>query len=105
MNPIKNTAYSSQKTDHNEAVRSSDGTDSTTRTPSKRCCISSSRRYRNTNSSALTNYASWGYFDPGENNYYDSYQSPPVNWSINTERKQRFFNKIKEITGIRTSDL
>ncbi len=60
---------------------------------------------RNHLASALANYASWGYFDPGENNYYNGYQSPPVDWSINTERKQRFFNKIKEITGVPTSDL
>jgi len=50
--------------------------------------------------SALKNYASWGYFDPGTNNYRDGYQSPPVNWSINTERKRTFFRKLKEITGV-----
>jgi len=43
--------------------------------------------------------ASWGYFDPGESNYKDGYQSPPVNWGINTPRKKAFFEKIKEITG------
>jgi len=51
--------------------------------------------------SALANYASWGYFDPGANNYRDGYQSPPVNWSINTERKRSFFKKLREITGVR----
>jgi len=49
--------------------------------------------------SALKNYASWGYFDPGSNNYRDGYQSPPVNWTINTERKRSFFRKLKEITS------
>ncbi|WP_134701009.1 hypothetical protein [Ammoniphilus sp. YIM 78166] len=43
---------------------------------------------------------SWGYFDPGESNYCDGYQCPPVQWGINTERKQGFFNKLKEITGV-----
>jgi hypothetical protein len=49
--------------------------------------------------SALGEYCSWGYFDPGESNYKDGYQCPPVNWGINTERKRAFFSKIKEITG------
>ena len=49
---------------------------------------------------ALGEYASWGYFDPGKNNYQDGYQSPPVRWDINTERKQAFFTLLSEITGI-----
>jgi hypothetical protein len=48
---------------------------------------------------ALSEYASWGYFDPGHSNYRDGYQCPPVNWTINTDRKRAFFNKLKEITG------
>jgi hypothetical protein len=48
---------------------------------------------------ALSEYASWGYFDPGKNDYQDGYQSPPVNWGLNTERKRGFFGLIKEITG------
>ncbi len=43
--------------------------------------------------------ASWGYFDPGESNYRDGYQCPPVQWGINTERKKQFFNLVKEMTG------
>ena len=50
---------------------------------------------------ALSEYASWGYFDPGKNNYADGYQSPPVRWDINTERKRGFFNLLSEITGAR----
>lgn len=49
--------------------------------------------------SALSTYASWGYFDPGESNYRDGYQSPPVNWGINTARKRAFFSLLKEVTG------
>lgn len=49
---------------------------------------------------ALEAYASWGYFDPGRNNYTDGYQCPPVNWGINTERKKAFFNLLKEVTGV-----
>jgi len=48
---------------------------------------------------ATTAYASWGYFDPGKNDYATGYQSPPVNWSLNTSRKQAFFELVREITG------
>ncbi len=50
---------------------------------------------------ALESYASWGYFDyrrDGEN-FEDGFQSVPVDWSINSERKKAFFDQIKEITG------
>jgi hypothetical protein len=49
--------------------------------------------------SALSQYASWGYFDPGASDYSDGYQCPPVNWGINTERKRAFFRLLKEVTG------
>ena len=48
---------------------------------------------------ALGEYASWGYFDPGESNYRDGYQCPPVQWRINTDRKKAFFSLLKEVTG------
>jgi len=48
---------------------------------------------------AVGEYCSWGFFDPGKSNYCDGYQCPPVNWGINTERKQAFFTRLKEITG------
>lgn len=51
---------------------------------------------------AVSEYASWGYFDPGKNNYLDGYQSLPVQWGINTERKKGFFRLLAEITGSRT---
>lgn len=56
-------------------------------------------RPRNNMLAAIGEYCSWGYFDPGRNNYEEGYQSPPVNWGLNTERKQAFFAKAKEITG------
>ena len=49
---------------------------------------------------ALSEHASWGYFDPGESNYRDGYQCPPVNWGINTDRKRAFFRLLREVTGI-----
>ncbi len=49
---------------------------------------------------ALSRHASWGYFDPGESNYRDGYQCPPVNWAINTPRKQAFFALVREMTGV-----
>jgi hypothetical protein len=50
---------------------------------------------------AIGQYASWGYFDPGASDYLDGYQCPPVNWTINTERKRSFFRLVGEITGVR----
>jgi hypothetical protein len=51
----------------------------------------------NNMTAAISEYASWGYFDPGQSNYADGYQCPPVNWQINTTRKQEFFGKVREI--------
>lgn len=55
---------------------------------------------------ALSRYASWGYFDPGEGaggrsargNYRDGFQNVPVNWTINTERKRQFFALVQAVT-------
>ena len=50
---------------------------------------------------AVKAYASWGFFDyrrPTEG-FAEGYQSVPVDWGINSARKQGFFNKVKEITG------
>jgi hypothetical protein len=48
---------------------------------------------------AISEYASWGYFDPGKSNYQDGYQCPPVQWGINTDRKKGFFELVAEMTG------
>lgn len=51
--------------------------------------------------SATESYASWGYFDfrmKGED-YTAGFQSVPVDWTISSDRKKAFFNKLKEITG------
>lgn len=48
---------------------------------------------------ALAAYASWGLYDQGTNNYQDGFQSPPVNWKINTSRKKNFFRLVSEISG------
>lgn len=48
---------------------------------------------------AVKEYASWGYFEGGANNYRDGYQAPPVFWGINTPIKKGFFDKVAEITG------
>jgi hypothetical protein len=50
---------------------------------------------------AISEYASWGYFDfrmPGEG-FDAGYQSVPVNWQISSPRKKAFFEKLSEITG------
>lgn len=51
--------------------------------------------------SAIKGYASWGYFDYRMENesFEEGYQSVPVDWGINSERKKGFFNLLKEITG------
>jgi hypothetical protein len=56
---------------------------------------------------AISQHASWGFFDPGlgvsgasaHGDYVDGYQLVPVNWSINTPRKRAFFDLIREITS------
>ncbi len=49
---------------------------------------------------AISEYASWGYYDQGTNNYQDGYQSPPTNWGLNTERKRGFFELVRKVTGL-----
>lgn len=51
--------------------------------------------------SALKGYASWGYFDfrMKDESFENGYQSVPVDWGINSDRKKQFFRLLKEITG------
>ena len=69
---------------------------------------------------AWRNAVSWGYFDQGfggpdawhdvymdfrtrprEKTYAElsGFQTPPVNWGINTEPKRAFFRRVAEVTG------
>jgi hypothetical protein len=48
---------------------------------------------------AVNAVASWGYYDQGSNNYTDGFQSPPVNWTINTSSKTAFFNRALALSG------
>ena len=50
---------------------------------------------------AISNYASWGFFDyrMKDEPFECGYQSVPVDWGINSERKRSFFRLLKEITG------
>jgi hypothetical protein len=50
---------------------------------------------------AITEYASWGYFDyrMKEEGFDEGFQSVPVNWKISSERKKGFFKLLSEITG------
>ena len=56
---------------------------------------------------ALSRYASWGFFDPGEGaggkaafgDYVQGYQNVPVNWAVNTPRKRAFFDLLRPVTG------
>ena len=59
-------------------------------------------REANNFSTSIENFVWWGYLDfrfPGETDYKEGYQSVPVDWGINSERKKGFFNLVKEITG------
>ncbi len=49
---------------------------------------------------AVSEYASWGYFDYRMKNegFDEGFQSVPVNWTISSDRKKGFFNKVAEIT-------
>ena len=72
---------------------------------------------------AWRNGASWGYYDQGfegqgDDPYYpytksprvnkgafqalSGFQTPPVNWTINTPFKRAFFDRVAEVTGERT---
>ena len=58
-------------------------------------------RPANNFTSAIGEYAGWGYFDfrmKGEG-FDDGYQSVPVNWTISSPRKAGFFRLLAEITG------
>lgn len=50
---------------------------------------------------ATAAYASWGFFDyrMKDEGFEAGYQSVPVDWGINSERKKGFFELLKEITG------
>ena len=66
--------------------------------PRPLCINEDSTRVENMDA-AFPHYVPWGYYDQGKNNYLDGYQSPPVNWGISTAEKERFFNRVAEITG------
>jgi hypothetical protein len=58
-------------------------------------------RPMNNFAAAVSQYASWGYFDyrmEGEG-YEEGFQSMPVNWAIASDRKRGFFGLAKEITS------
>jgi hypothetical protein len=58
---------------------------------------------RNNFTFAVEKYVSWGFFDFRRDGdpFEDGYQSVPVDWGINTERKQAFFDLVREITGVK----
>jgi hypothetical protein len=49
---------------------------------------------------SVDEYTSWGYYEQGQSNYQDGFQSPPVNWTINTDNKRQFFELVKKVTGV-----
>jgi hypothetical protein len=56
---------------------------------------------RNNFVAAVSQYASWGFFDyrmKGEG-FDEGYQSVPVNWGISSARKRGFFSLLSEMTG------
>jgi hypothetical protein len=49
---------------------------------------------------SIDEYVSWGYYEQGQSNYQDGFQSPPVNWTINTDNKKEFFELVRKVTGV-----
>jgi hypothetical protein len=51
--------------------------------------------------SCIENGVSWGYFDYREKNeaFPEGYQSVPVDWAIQSERKKAFFRLLKKVTA------
>lgn len=50
---------------------------------------------------SVEGYVSWGFFDyrkEGEG-FEEGFQSVPIDWGINSNRKNNFFNKVKQMTG------
>lgn len=43
---------------------------------------------------------SWTFYDHGSNDYVNGFQSPPVNWGINTYTKKCYFERVRDITGV-----
>lgn len=57
---------------------------------------------KNNFSAAISERASWGYFDyrmKGEG-FDEGFQSVPVNWGISSARKRGFFRLLSEISGV-----
>lgn len=50
---------------------------------------------------ALRKHVGWGYYDQGLNDYHDGFQSPPVDWRIDTLNKWMFFDQVARLTGSR----
>jgi hypothetical protein len=58
---------------------------------------------------AVSQHASWGFFDPGpgvsgasaHGNYVDGFQLVPVNWGITTDRKRAFFDLVSAMVTAR----
>jgi hypothetical protein len=52
---------------------------------------------------AVSEYAGWGYFDYriGDEGFHEGYQSVPVDWTINSNRKRGFFGLLAEMTADR----
>lgn len=50
---------------------------------------------------AVSEYASWGYFDyrMKDEGFAEGFQSVPVDWTISSDRKRGFFSLLEQITG------
>jgi len=48
---------------------------------------------------AIEKHVGWGFYDQGLNNYHNGFQSPPVNWKIDTLTKWMFFEQVAHLTG------
>ena len=51
---------------------------------------------------ALSEHAGWGFFDyrRSDEGHREGFQSVPVDWTISSDRKRAFFNKVAEVTQL-----
>lgn len=59
-------------------------------------------KHENHMQAAIDHHASWGYFDyrMKDEGFEQGYQSVPVDWGTNSDRKRGFFKRLRELAGL-----
>jgi hypothetical protein len=45
--------------------------------------------------------AGYGFFDKGQTDYRNGFQSPPIDWSVGTATKRAFFERVAALAGVK----